>query len=313
MTTLCHSPARLPQAGLPILNALTIDVEDYYHVSAFERCVSRADWDDYPSRVADSTRRILDRLGEAGVCGTFFILGWVAERQPQLVKEIQRAGHEIGCHSYAHRLIYEQTPRQFRDDLRQARLVLEDITGEQITAYRAPSFSITTQSLWALDILMEEGFLFDSSIYPTHHDRYGIAGTPLEPHRIDRAGGSLWEFPPPVWSLMRYPLPVGGGGYFRLYPYALTRRGLRAINAAGRPFATYLHPWEFDPDQPRLRPGLVRAFRHYVGLRRTEERLVRLLNDFRFGTLTQALGAYLRVGSKSAACDVGERGALAPC
>lgn len=275
------------------LNALTIDVEDYYHVSGFEHCLSRSRWDEMPARVGDSTRRVLDLLADVGVQGTFFILGWVAERQPDLVRAIHAAGHEIGCHSYAHRLIYEQTPKEFRADLRQARLVLEDIIGEAIVAYRAPSFSITNRSLWALDILLEEGFLFDSSIYPTHHDRYGITGTPLHPHRIERAGGCLWEFPPPVWRVMKYPLPVGGGGYFRLYPYGLTRRGLRAINAEGRPFAVYLHPWEFDPEQPRLRPGPMRAFRHYVGLRRTETRLVRLLQDFRFGTMSESLGEWL--------------------
>jgi polysaccharide deacetylase family protein (PEP-CTERM system associated) len=304
MTTILQFPTRHDQTENPMgdscvpppmLNALTIDVEDYYHVSAFDHCVARERWGDFPSRVGDSTRRVLDRLAESGVRGTFFILGWVAERHPDLVKAIHRAGHEIGCHSYAHRLVYEQTPEQFRADLRLARLMLEDIIGEQVTSYRAPSFSITKQSLWAIDILLEEGFLFDSSIYPTHHDRYGIPGTPLEPHRIDRPGGMLWEFPPPVWSLLRYPLPVGGGGYFRLYPYALTRRGLRAINAVGRPFAVYLHPWEFDPEQPRLRPGLLRAFRHYVGLRRTEGRLVQLLKDFRFGTISQALGEYLPI------------------
>lgn len=284
-------------APRPLLNALTIDVEDYFHVSAFDRCLSRDQWDDMPVRVGDSTRILLDRLAVAGVRGTFFILGWVAERNPALVRAIRNAGHEIGCHGYAHRLIYEQTPQEFRADLRQARLLLEDILGERVVAYRAPSFSITKRSLWALDILLEEHFLFDSSIYPTYHDRYGIAGTPPHPHNIEREGGNLWEFPPPVWGLMKYPLPVGGGGYFRLYPYGLTRRGLRAINAAGRPFAVYLHPWEFDPDQPRLRPGILSAFRHYVGLRRTEERLVRLLKDFRFGTLTEAMGEWL--GSRS--------------
>jgi polysaccharide deacetylase family protein (PEP-CTERM system associated) len=284
-----------PSAPRPLLNALTIDVEDYYHVSGFDRCVSRSQWDELPSRVGDSTRRILDLLGNAGVRGTFFILGWVAERQPALVRAIHAAGHEIGCHSYAHRLIYEQTPQQFRADLRLARLVLEDILGQRISSYRAPSFSITTRSLWALDVLLEEGFLFDSSIYPTHHDRYGIAGTPLHPHRLERASGSLWEFPPPVWRLWNYPLPVGGGGYFRLYPYGMTRRGLNAINAAGRPFAVYLHPWEFDPEQPRMRPGPMRAFRHYVGLRRTETRLARLLNDFRFATMSESLGEWLSV------------------
>jgi polysaccharide deacetylase family protein (PEP-CTERM system associated) len=282
-----------PAAPRPLLNALTIDVEDYYHVSGFDHCVSRRQWDHFPSRVSDSTLRVLDRLAEAGVRGTFFILGWVAERCPSLIRAIRAAGHEIGCHSYAHQLIYEQTPKTFLADLRQVRLILEDILGERVVVYRAPSFSIVERSLWALDILIDEGFLFDSSIYPTYHDRYGIAGTPLHPHCIERAGGSIWEFPPPVWRFFRYPLPIGGGGYFRLYPYGLTRRGLQAINAAGRPFAVYLHPWEFDPDQPRLHPGMIRAIRHYVGLRRTERRLVQLLKDFRFGTLTEALGEWL--------------------
>src|SRR5579875_1789653 len=291
---LCWERQRTPSSPVqPLLNALTIDVEDYFHVSGFDHCVSRRQWDDFPLRVGDSTRRVLDRLAEAGVRGTFFILGWVAERRPELVRAIYADGHEIGCHSYAHHLIYEQTPAAFRTDVRLARQILEDILGTRVTAYRAPSFSITGRSLWALDILLEEGFLFDSSIYPTYHDRYGIAGTPLHPYSIERAGGSIWEFPPPVYRFFRYPLPIGGGGYFRLYPYGLTRRGLQAINAAGRPFAVYLHPWEFDPDQPRLHPGMIRAIRHYVGLRRTERRLVQLLKDFRFGTLTEALGEWL--------------------
>jgi polysaccharide deacetylase family protein (PEP-CTERM system associated) len=276
----------------PWLNALTVDVEDYYHVSGFEHCVNRCDWDRMESRVGASTERLLDCLAAAEVRGTFFVLGWVAEQQPSLVRAIRAAGHEVGCHSYAHRLVYEQTPAEFRSDLRRGLRVLEDALGERVTAYRAPSFSITRRSLWALDVLAEEGITLDSSIYPTHHDRYGIPGTPLGPHRIDLPAGPLWEFPPPVYRVLGYPLPVGGGGYFRLYPYALTRLALSRINASGRPFAVYLHPWELDPDQPRLRPGLVRAFRHYVNLPRTEARLARLLRDFPFGTLTQALHCY---------------------
>jgi polysaccharide deacetylase family protein (PEP-CTERM system associated) len=298
MTTLrLHTPPQpLPceAAADGPLNALTIDVEDYYHVSGFDRCVSRDQWDDFEPRVEANTHRLLDRLAEAGVRGTFFVLGWVAQRQPRLVRAIAAAGHEVGCHSYAHRLVYEQTPEQFRADLCQARDVLEDLLGQPVVAYRAPSFSITNRSLWALDVLGEEGFRFDSSIYPTHHDRYGIPGTPLVPHPIRRPAGELWEFPPPVWRYLGYPLPVGGGGYFRLYPYALTRHALRAVNRAGRPFAAYLHPWEVDPDQPRLRPGRLSAFRHYVNLHRTEDRLVRLLQDFRFGTLAEAIDAWRR-------------------
>jgi polysaccharide deacetylase family protein (PEP-CTERM system associated) len=272
-----------------VLNALTIDVEDYYHVSAFEKIVKRRDWDRLESRVVASTQRILGALDAAAVRGTFFVLGWVAERHPDLVRAIHVAGHEVGCHGYWHRLIYEQTPQEFRDDLSQARDVLQDLIGERVVAYRAPSFSITRRSLWALDVLIEEGFQIDSSIYPTYHDRYGVAGTPLEPHRITRAAGEIWEFPPAVYRRLGYPLPIGGGGYFRLYPYAFTRRGLRALNAQERPFVTYLHPWEFDPTQPRLRPGRLKAFRHYVNLHRTERRLACLLRDFRLGTISEAL------------------------
>lgn len=283
---------RATPAVRPIVNALTIDVEDYYHVSGFESVIDRGSWDRFESRVTASTERILARLDEAGVRATFFILGWVAERCPRLVWTIHAAGHEIGSHSYAHRLIYQQTPAEFRADLRRSIHVLEDITGDPVITYRAPSFSVTADSLWALDILVEEGIRLDSSIYPTHHDRYGIAGTPLAPHQIERRGVPLWEFPPPVCRLLGYPLPVGGGGYFRLYPYSLTRFGLRRINRAGRPFSTYLHPWEFDPEQPRIHAAWSRRFRHYVNLRRTESRLVRLLRDFAFGTLSESLASY---------------------
>jgi polysaccharide deacetylase family protein (PEP-CTERM system associated) len=288
--TAANRPApALPANTSPVLNALTIDVEDYYHVSAFETCVDRACWDDYPSRIVASTWKILDTLDAAGVRATFFVLGWVAQRHPGLVRAISEAGHEVACHSYWHRLVYHQTPAGFREDLRRGRDVLRNITGAAVRAYRAPSFSITRRSLWALDVLIGEGFVIDSSIYPTVHDRYGLAGAPLWPHRIARPAGEVWEFPMPVYRGLGYPLPIGGGGYLRLYPYAFTRHGLRAINRQGRPFVTYLHPWELDPDQPRLAPGRLRAFRHYVNLHRTERRLANLLRDFRFGTVSEVL------------------------
>jgi polysaccharide deacetylase family protein (PEP-CTERM system associated) len=283
------APATLPFPGAGPLNAMTIDVEDYYHVSGFEHMVDRASWAGFEPRVEDSTRRLLDVFAEAGVRATFFVLGWVAERWPGLVQAIAAGGHEVGCHSYAHHLVYRQTPNEFRADLRRSLDVLQDILGEAVQAYRAPSFSITAQCLWALDILIEEGVTVDSSIYPIRHDRYGLPGTPLGPHALQRRSGTLWEFPPPVWKVWGYPLPIGGGGYFRLYPYFLTRRGLRAINAAARPFAVYIHPWEVDPDQPRLPAKRTARFRHYVNLHRTEGRLVRLLSDFPFGTMSAAL------------------------
>ena len=270
-------------------------MEDYFHVSGFEHCVDPApDWDDFSPRVVESTQRLLDCFAEANVRGTFFILGW-GGRAASLdlgARAIRAAGHEIGCHTgYSHRLIYEQTPEEFRQDLRLGLHVLQNILGERITCLSAAEFlHHLEKSLWALDVLIEEGITLDSSIYPTHHDRYGIPDTPLHPHRIERAGGSLWEFPPPVWRCLGYPLPVGGGGYFRLFPYALTRLALKRINAEGRPFAAYLHPWEIDPEQPRLNPGLMRGFRHYVNLNRTESRLRQMLEDFDLGTLTEAAG-----------------------
>jgi polysaccharide deacetylase family protein (PEP-CTERM system associated) len=290
MATILERPAAARTTR--VLNALTIDVEDFYQVSAFEHCVDRVHWHDYEPRAALGTDKILDVLDRACVRATFFILGWVADRQPQLVRAIHAAGHEIASHGYWHRLIYQQTPDEFRADLRRSRALLEDIIGEPVNSYRAPSFSITRRNLWALDVLIEEGFRCDSSIYPTYHDRYGIAGAPLQPHRIERAAGTIWEFPGTVWHGLGYPLPIGGGGYLRLYPYWVTRLGLGAINRANRPFIVYLHPWELDPEQPRLRPGWFNAFRHYVNLRRTEGRLSRLLADFPLGTLSEALARW---------------------
>jgi polysaccharide deacetylase family protein (PEP-CTERM system associated) len=223
------------------------------------------------------------------VHGTFFILGWVAERFPGLIRQIHAEGHEIGCHGFWHRVVYQQAPDEFRHDLQRARDALQDIIGVPVTAYRAPCFSITRRSLWALDILVEESFTCDSSIFPTVHDRYGLPDAPLEPHRIRRPAGSLWEFPLPVLRRLGHPWPIGGGGYFRLYPYSLTRYGLRSINAEGRSFAAYIHPWELDPDQPQLALGPVRAFRHYVNLGRTKSRLEKLIRDFRFGPIRQVL------------------------
>lgn len=285
-----EAPARPTRKspGLPVLNALTVDVEDYFHVASFEPRISRADWPRFEPRVAGSTGRLLDAMARAGVRGTFFVLGWVAEREPQLVRDIHAAGHEVGCHSYWHRLVYRQTPDEFRADLRRARDVLQDVISAPVVAYRAPCFSITRASLWALDILIEEGFQIDSSIFPTYHDRYGIADSPLVPHRIVRPAGTIREFPLTVWRIGGYPLPIGGGGYLRLYPYAVTRLGLQAVNAARRPAAIYLHPWEVDPGQPRQRIGLLNSFRHYTGLRQTAPRLDRLLREFPVGTLSEA-------------------------
>ncbi|MCC6127012.1 MAG: DUF3473 domain-containing protein [Pirellulales bacterium] len=272
------------------LHAFTVDVEDYFQVSAFDRCVSRERWDEYPSRVEGNTRRLLDLLAKHRVRGTFFVLGWIAERYPQLVREIDRAGHEVGSHGYAHRLIYSQTPAQFRADLRRSAELLEDILGSRISAYRAPSFSVTGASRWALEILLEEGFTVDSSVVPIYHDLYGIPGAQTGLHRLATPSGALWEFPPavlPLWG--KIVLPVGGGGYFRMYPARFSLWCLRQLERRRPPFAFYIHPWEVDPEQPRLPASFKSRFRHYRNLHRTLGKLDRLLGSFRFGSMREVL------------------------
>lgn len=277
-----------------LLNAFTVDVEDYYQVSAFERDIPRASWGQFGPRVVASTRRILEVLSRHGVRATFFVLGWTAERYPGLVREIFAAGHEVGCHSHWHRLVYELSPEVFRHDLRQARDAIAAACGAEVTLYRAPSFSITKASLWALEIMVEEGFKIDSSIFPVIHDRYGIPDAEPGIHRLSTPAGELWEFPPTVCQLGRLRIPVSGGGYFRLYPQWLTRRLLGRIGRReGRPFVFYVHPWEVDPDQPRLPFGSrLTRLRHYLNLRWTEHKLDGLLSSFAFGTVSQAVDAF---------------------
>ncbi|MDO4550098.1 MAG: DUF3473 domain-containing protein [Planctomycetia bacterium] len=282
------------ERNFPQRNAMTVDVEDFYQVSAFEKYISRDDWSQYPQRIEDSTRRILEIFEQSQISATFFILGWVAQKYPFLVREIERGGHEIGLHSYSHRLIYEMTPEEFREDLRKGKVILEDILGKSVYSFRAPSFSITQRSLWALEILVEEGIRYDSSIFPIYHDRYGIPGGKVEMHEISTASGVLYEFPPSVMKFLGKNFPVSGGGYFRLYPYRFSRFCLRNVNIrAGRPFIFYIHPWEVDPQQPRLPFGSRSTqFRHRVGLSRNEGKLLRLLKDFRFSGMQDVMDAY---------------------
>ncbi len=275
-------------------NVFTVDVEDYFQVSAFEGHIHRDSWGKYESRVEANTRRILRLLDKHDIQGTFFILGWVADKCPDLVREIHSRGHEIGSHSYWHRLIYEQSPEEFREDLRRSRDVLEEIVAEPIHAFRAPSFSITRESLWALEILMEEGFRYDSSIFPVHHDRYGIPDAETSLHRIETNGSWIWEFPASVLPIGNINLPTAGGGYFRLYPVSLTQRCLKQINSEhDRPFIFYTHPWEIDPDQPRLSVGTRKSrFRHYVNLASTYDKLDAVLQKFRFGPMKEVIAQY---------------------
>ena len=277
-------------AAAPPLNAMTIDVEDYFQVSAFEPHVDRRDWLRFESRVCRNTDRLLEILARADVQATFFVLGWVAEQFPALVRRIVAAGHELASHGYEHRLIYELEPEAFRSDLRRARLALEAAAGVPVMGYRAPSYSVTRKSLWALDVLIEEGYLYDSSIYPIHHDRYGMPDWRRHIHQITRPAGAIWELPGSTVRVFGTNLPIGGGGYFRLLPFAWTRHGFRQVNRNERqPAVFYLHPWEIDPAQPRLKAPVRSRIRHYHNLRKTEARLVRLLSEFRFGPVTRVL------------------------
>jgi polysaccharide deacetylase family protein (PEP-CTERM system associated) len=272
------------------VNAMTVDVEDYFHVSAFESVVPRASWDSMESRVVANTERLLDLFDEHAVQGTFFILGWVAERYPELVRAIAGRGHELASHGYAHRLVYDQAPDVFRDDVRRAKHLIEDTSGRAVRGYRAPSFSVTERSLWALDVLLEEGYRYDASIFPIRHDRYGIPNAPRWPHAMARSGGDLFEVPGSTVRIGGTNLPVAGGGYFRILPYAWTRWGIARVNRVERqPAVFYLHPWEIDPQQPRLPASALGRFRHYRNLHLTETRLRALMRDFAFGPLETVL------------------------
>jgi polysaccharide deacetylase family protein (PEP-CTERM system associated) len=275
-------------------NALTIDVEDYFQVAALAEAVKSEDWHSMEYRVEANTNRLLELFEKHDTKATFFTLGWVAEKSPGLVRSIQQAGHEVASHGYSHQLIYNQTPEIFREETRRSKAILEDITGEAITGYRAASYSVTNQSRWALDILAEEGFTWDSSIFPIRHDRYGMPGTPRWPHTLTTDKGyKLAEFPLSTLKLPGYTLPIAGGGYFRLFPYWFSRWGLGSINRQGKPFVFYLHPWEIDPGQPRYSDASwFSRFRHYTNLDKCYGRLERLLGDFRFGTVSQSYEEY---------------------
>jgi len=292
-------------------NALTIDVEDYYHVAAFASAIRFEDWDHYESRVERNVHYLLDLLDEHRTKASFFVLGWVAERFPQLVRVIHGRGHEVASHGYAHQLIYTQTPGQFREETRRSKQLIEDAISKPIIGYRAASYSITKESLWALEILQDEGFGYDSSIFPIHHDRYGIPGALRFCHFVNgHNGAGLIEFPPSTLRLAGINVPIAGGGYFRIFPYAFTRWGIRHLNENElQPVAVYLHPWEIDPGQPRIPVKAFSRFRQYFNLDQTAIRLIRLLEDFRFGTMASVLreqGLLTTPGDEPVVREVGE-------
>jgi polysaccharide deacetylase family protein (PEP-CTERM system associated) len=267
-----------------ITDALSVDVEDYFHVEAFADRVSPLDWPTFPSRVRANCEHILELFSKYGWRATFFVLGWVAERDPALVRKIAAAGHELACHSYAHRRVFSLRPEEFRDDLRRARGLIEDAAGVRVLGYRAPTFSILRRSVWALEILAEEGFLYDSSIFPIRHDLYGYPEFPRFLRRIElHSGREIFEVPMSTICFGGLNWPVGGGGYLRLLPMPYTSWAIRRIHQRdGQPFILYLHPWELDPDQPRINGGWKSKLRHYSGLSSMEARLETLLGRGRF-------------------------------
>lgn len=271
------------------LNAMTVDVEDFFHVSAFDKIIKPSDWDDYQPRVDANTRRLLDVFARHGVKSTFFVLGWVAERYPELIKEIHAQGHEIASHGYSHRRAYEQTPEEFKADVLRSRDHLQDLLGESITGYRAPSFSIGYSNEWAFEVLAELGFRYSSSTYPVKHDLYG---TPDWPRFAYMRPENIIEIPIPTLRIAGKQVPIGGGGYFRLYPYGLTRHLVRKyLEKEKQPYSFYFHPWEIDAEQPRLKQASAKSkFRHYVNLKHTETKLERMLEDFNWSTMKDVYG-----------------------
>lgn len=268
-----------------LVNAMTVDVEDYFHVTAFAGSLERERWASQESRVERNTHVLLELFERHRVRTTFFVLGWVAERNPGLIKELHRAGHEIACHGLTHELVYKQTPQVFRQETQRSKSLLEDLTGTKVRGYRAATYSITAKSLWALDILEELGFEYDSSVFPVRHDLYGIPGASRLPFRV--ASGRLLEVPLTTVRVFGQHLPCAGGGYFRLLPYAAFRWALRRVNNEGLPAVFYLHPWEIDPGQPRIDAPWRSRFRHYTNLHRTAARLEALLTDFRWATMAE--------------------------
>ena len=269
--------------GTRLLNVISVDVEDYFHAETFADLVQRSKWESYPSRVEDNTQKLLDLFARLNVEATFFVLGWVAERFPKLVRAIGAAGHEVACHSYWHRLIYKLNPKEFHEDTYRAKQVIEQAAGAQIYGYRAPTYSIVMSSLWATDILAELGFTYDSSIFPTHHDRYGIPSAPRFPFVINTASGPLIEYPIAtfrLWGDLNFPF--GGGGYLRLLPWWYNRLGFLRAETEGIPAVVYIHPWEVDAQQPRFKARLRSRLRHYRNLGKTCGRLEKMLRRGNF-------------------------------
>jgi polysaccharide deacetylase family protein (PEP-CTERM system associated) len=266
-----------------LTHILSVDLEDYFQVEAFAGVVSRSEWDRFPSRVENNCRRLLDIFDRHSVKATFFVLGWIADRFPGLVREVHERGHELACHSYWHRKVSSLSPSEFRADTRSACHAIEQAASVRVAGYRAPTWSLTPESLWALDILSDEGFIYDSSIFPIRHDLYGIPGASRRPYyHTTSNGGRLLELPPATVRIAGRNFPAAGGGWFRILPLQYTKWAFHRFERENMPLVFYLHPWEIDPDQPRIAAAFKSRLRHYTNLGRTESRLEVLLQSFRF-------------------------------
>lgn len=270
-------------------HVLSFDVEEHFQVAAFWSVARRREWDHLASRVECNTRKIADLLSEHSTRATFFVLGWVAERHPELVKALAQQGHEVASHGYGHELVHTQTPTQFRDDVRRSRRILEDLIGRPVVGYRAPSFSITPQTEWAISVLIEEGYRYDSSIYNRFRSTQGNIVTEAGVYQVQTQAGTIWEVSPSTMNACGLLLPVAGGGYFRLFPYAASKMFLRNLEKQGAQLVIYLHPWELDPEQPRMDGSVLSKIRHYLNLDKTEQRLRWLLKDFSFAPINEVV------------------------
>lgn len=270
-----------------MMNLLTIDVEDYFQVENLSGVINISEWGDYQVRVEKNTDKILNILSDFNMNATFFVLGWVAERYSEIVKKINNAGHEVASHGYEHKLIFNQTQEEFREDIRKTKQILEDIVKTEVVGYRAPNFSITKDSIWSLDILKDEGFKYDSSLLPVKRKKGGLAEAKRKPYEISIKEGLLMEFPLSTVKIFNKNMSFSGGGFFRLYPYCFTNWAVKEVNREGLPVIFYIHPWEFDPEQPRVNASFMNRFKHYVNLSKTEEKFKRLLGDFEFCSIRE--------------------------
>ncbi|PJB31952.1 MAG: polysaccharide deacetylase family protein [Deltaproteobacteria bacterium CG_4_9_14_3_um_filter_65_9] len=284
---------RIPPSGPEMIrNAFTVDVEEYFQVEAFSDLIPKRDWHKFPSRVEETTMRLLELLDTHHVRGTFFVLGWIARVHPALVEKIHKAGHEIASHGFDHTMITEMTPEAFRRDIRQSKTILEGITGTSVNGYRAPTFSITEKTSWAYEILLQEGYSYSSSVYPIWHDRYGWPAFGDQPRQMGSDGnGEIREIPLTVGSIGPFRIPFGGGGYLRAYPLRLTNALFRGLARDGRHGVVYVHPWELDTGHPAVQAPFFRRLRHHIGIPKLRRKLVHLLGAMRFGTLAQLLEA----------------------